>query len=172
MLFVGGLPTFSRIVGYSFVPSQEHLENTFVLAYVVAVAAGAVQWLAMRLPQWKEHHAQRGTHPGVIRATLLVGPLFLAYLGRDLVFGAYPMLHALISRDEVALQYVVEDVPDWSSGSCKSRVDLASMPLFFDRLCRVPEEARVRMKPGMVIQLRGLGSASGLFVKQVVLPPY
>jgi hypothetical protein len=170
LAFGGGLPIFSKIFGYPFLPSQKYAESAAGTAYLLAAAAAVFSCVVMQLPSLRESLKQRGTGPFGMIMMWIVVPLLMAELGRHLAIGTYPMMRALVLGQDTALHYVVVDAAGWSDRKCRPKVTLASMPTMYDEVCGVPEEVRHELKPGMLIELRGRGTEDGLFYDRIAWP--
>jgi hypothetical protein len=167
---VGGLPVFAKMFGYEFLPAQTWVGGARVASYGFALATA---WAMAHLLFWSPFMEARTRRLGrSMPATWIkiIGVVLGPVIASQAVVVGLPLLQAVIMGGPISLTYVVENASGFSDSKCPTEIELTSMPIGFDGACGFPEEFREQLKPGMLIELTGRGTANGLFYHRIHIP--
>jgi hypothetical protein len=155
------LPVFSKMLGADFLPSVEWLAKSSVVGIVAGLLTGAMLFLLII----KSIDTQPGSD--FKKACAIIISPFIGYvMGRNTVVILGPMILGLVVGHQVELPFTVSNAHHSGSRGCRSPVELESLPLLFDRLCRVPDDLRRSLGPGRKVGVTGRGTNFGVFGKR------
>jgi hypothetical protein len=97
---------------------------------------------------------------------IIMSPLFGYVMGRNAVVILGPMILGLVVGHQVELPFTVSNADHSGSRGCRSPVELESLPMLFDGLCRVPDDLRRSLGPGKKVVVTGRGTTFGVFAER------
>jgi hypothetical protein len=131
------------MLGADFLPSMEWLAKSSVVGIVAGLLTGAMLFLFII----KSIDTQPGSDFKKACA-IIMSPFFGYVMGRNAAVILGLMILGLVVGHQVELPFTVSNAHHSGSRGCRSPVELESLPLLFDRLCRVPDDLRRSLGPG------------------------
>lgn len=156
-VLLGMFPVFSRMIGYSFLPSVKWMALSELPALVAGlVSAGLFLWVYVV--------DQQPFTGGELKKVLTCfgAPIFGYLGGSNAVVVAIPMVLALVAGRQVELPYTVERT-DRINSKCRSSLELKGLPIVFNEICGVSDEFRQRVARGSRVIVSGRGTDFGVF---------
>lgn len=166
LFVVGVAPVFLELAGWRFVPSLEWIERMGEAAVAWGLVLGLlVAWFCFATRESNPKMKGKGPHALLF---LCAGfAVFFWLCAYNAILLGWPMARALVSGEEVRLEFAVRRDPGYSDRKCRRKIDLDGLPWTSDRLCFVPAEVFDAAKRGDRLAVIGHGTSDGVFFDDV-----
>lgn len=154
---LGVASVFSRFFGYGYLPSTSFLNETASLRLTLGLI-GAVLFTISSI---RKIDIEKGELRKIL--AVLISPFLGYFLGNTPVTMTVPMLVAAIAGHHVELTFGVSKTDGSPDRGCGSPIDIEDLPFPFNRLCNVPGDLRVGLKPGTQVVVEGRGTSLGVY---------
>ncbi len=101
------------------------------------------------------------------KAGILAAPFLSYVLGKNAAVIAVPMILATIVGHHVELPFTVVRADHYGDRRCRSPVEFQGLPFLFDRICRVSNDFRQSLTPGVRILVIGRGTSLGVYAESL-----
>lgn len=159
---ISALPLVAERLGVQFLPDpQVHAHWGVALIALALLMALGVALLLRMVP----------TRGLTFRTLRVIAPLIYVLIFYMGLTTAVPMVWTTVVGSPAIKVVTVAHPAGTPTSRCRPAVQLADMPLLFDRLCNVPPTFLMSLVPGDKVMLIGRGSRLGVFYDEVRLLP-
>ncbi len=146
--------------GIIFLPSGEWISISNAVGIVIGLVSSALLfWVAGKVV---DKNPPGGNFKNA--AVILSAPLFGFFVGRSVIVASVPMILAVVAGKQTELSFTVEDARKGNVRGCAHGVQLEELPVFFNDVCRIPEDVRSNLSKGSRVVVTGYGTPYGIFV--------
>lgn len=164
-LLLGSLPLLAQMLGYNFLPSTEWISAARFPGFAAGLATATfMSWAVLKVMRGPNNIA--GSEMAK-KAGILAMPFFSYVLGKSATVIAVPMILAMFASHHVALPFTVVRADDNGDRRCRTPVEFQGLPFLFDRVCRVSNDFRQSLTPGVRILVIGRGTRLGVHAESL-----
>lgn len=166
IMVIGFVPAFLDMAGYPFLPSLAWMAAMGDIATPVGlICALAISWILFATRESNTYF--KGVSPNRLFLQLFWTTLMMWACAYNVLLFGWPIARALVSDEDVRLEFVVRRDPGYSDRKCRRSVELEGLPWMADRLCFVPAEVFDAVKRGDRVAVIGHGTSDGVFFDDV-----